>query len=179
MNSIKTSKYFIRNGELYKSCPECTVNANREIYYKCPEYFGYRKEHYSQSLCNKCRGKNKKGPYSGFVCRGKKESIIPEIRLLPMGKEEFLTMRKTKTEAGNVVYKLPPSERQLKDDRSFCLAACGFFLSELRRKDKFNIEVPKQDFSVMFSNPTENKKQQANPFAGRKNPFLGRNPFRR
>ena len=98
---------------------------------------------------------------------------------IDLTQEEFLTMRKTKTEAGNVVYKLPPSERQLKDDRSFCLAACGFFLSELRRKDKFNIEVPKQDFSVMFSNPTENKKQQANPFAGRKNPFLGRNPFRR
>ena len=111
MNSIKTSKYFIRNGELYKSCPECTVNANREIYYKCPEYFGYRKEHYSQSLCNKCRGKNKKGPYSGFVCRGKKESIIPEIRLLPMGKEEFLTMEeaikfltKTMPNRGNTFY---------------------------------------------------------------------------
>ena len=111
------------------------------------------------------------------------ELTVDEIRAwveIDLTKEEFLNMRKIKTEAGNVVYRLPPDKiRKLHDDRSYCAAAAGHFLSELRRKDKFNIEVPKQDFSVMFSNPTENKKQQANPFAGRKNPFLGRNPFRR
>ena len=79
-----------------------------------------------------------------------------------------------------MVYKLPPSkERVLKDDRAFTLAALCYYLSELRRKDKFDIKPPTSDFSVLYSNYSAphlggGNKQNKNPFAGLRNPFAGR-----
>ena len=112
-----------------------------------------------------------------------KELTHEDIRAwaeMDLTQEEFLNIRKTKTEAGNVVYKLPPSkERVLKDDRAFTLAALCYYLSELRRKDKFDIKPPTSDFSVLYSNYSAphlggGNKQNKNPFAGLRNPFAGR-----
>ena len=58
----------------------------------------------------------------------------------------------------------------------------SFFLSKLRRDEKFNIDVPKQDMSVLLKNnsrPAQTgssglKKSNTNPFANRTNPFARR-----
>ena len=54
----------------------------------------------------------------------------------------------------------------------------SFYLQKLRRAEQFNIEVPKQDMSVLLNSRSSssgnnilNKKQNRNPFAGRVNPF--------
>ena len=49
------SDYVIENGVLYKTCPSCQLRCEERVYYKCPEYFGYRGK-IIQSQCNKCRG---------------------------------------------------------------------------------------------------------------------------
>lgn len=106
------SNYFIRDGILYKSCPSCSNNAKKEVFYQCPDFFGYRKEGlYSQSQCIKCRGKNNSGPFLGYTFKDKEDKIIPEIRVLPMGKNEFLDINDCKEfltkempERGNTFY---------------------------------------------------------------------------
>ena len=112
MNEQIKSTYFIRNDILYKSCPSCSNNIKKEVFYQCSDFFGYRKEGlYSQSQCVKCRGKNNSGPFVGYVFKEEQEKIIPEIRALPMGKNEFLDIDDCKyfltnemPERGNTFY---------------------------------------------------------------------------
>lgn len=90
MEETKNAKYFIRDGILYKSCPSCSINEGRDIFYQCPDFFGFRKNGlYSQSQCTKCRGRNNSGPFSDYVFKETSDKLIPEIRALPMGKNEF------------------------------------------------------------------------------------------
>lgn len=112
-----------------------------------------------------------------------KELTKEEIRAwaeIDLVKEEFLNIRKMKTESGNTVYRLPPDKiRKLHDDRAYTLSMLAFCLSELRRKDKFDIKPPTSDFSVLYSNYSAphlggGNKQNKNPFAGLRNPFAGR-----
>ena len=85
------SDYVIENGVLYKTCPSCQLRCEERVYYKCPEYFGYRGK-IIQSQCNKCRGggRTETKPLEG----GKifKDDIlhIKEIRILPMSKDGIL-----------------------------------------------------------------------------------------
>lgn len=105
-----SSNYFIRDGVLYKSCPSCSKNINKEVFYECPEYFGFRGT-YSQSQCNKCRSENHNAPFDGYVLKSDIDKTIPEIRILPMGKEEFpsideckLFLTKEMPDIGNLFY---------------------------------------------------------------------------
>ena len=60
----------------------------------------------------------------------------------------------------------------------------AFYLAKLRRDETFNIDVPKQDMSILLGNrggqksqnsfSNAHKKQSLNPFAGRTNPFANR-----
>lgn len=90
MNEAYKAKYFIRKGILYKSCPSCSKEAGKDIYYECPKGFGYR-HNISQSSCSKCRS-SKIGPFEGYTTQAETDNIIPEIRCLPMGKSEFPTL---------------------------------------------------------------------------------------
>ena len=60
------------------------------------------------------------------------------------------------------------------------LAMAAHFLSKIRRDEKFNIDTPKQDMSVLVgtirrANGTQqlinHQKQNKNPFSNRVNPF--------
>ena len=102
---------------------------------------------------------------------------------IDLTKEEIWMMRKTKTEAGNIRYALQADkQRNMHDDRAYTLSMAAFFLAKLRRDETFNIDIPKQDMSALLKNnsrPTQNniigqKKQNANPFANRNNPFARR-----
>ena len=58
----------------------------------------------------------------------------------------------------------------------------AFFLAKLRRDETFNIDIPKQDMSVLLKNNTGpaqtsfhgQKKSNISPFANRSNPFARR-----
>jgi hypothetical protein len=53
-------------------------------------------------------------------------------------KEEFLLMRKTKTEHGNIRFALTPEkQRTATDDRAYTLAALSFYLFQLLRDERF------------------------------------------
>lgn len=102
---------------------------------------------------------------------------------IDLTKEEIWMMRKTKTEAGNIRYALQADkQRNMHDDRAYTLSMAAFFLAKLRRDETFNVDIPKQDMSALLKNnshPTQNniigqKKQNANPFANRNNPFVRR-----
>lgn len=108
---------------------------------------------------------------------------LVELDLL---KEEIVCIKKSKTPSGNVRFDLPPDKaRTMHDDRAYCLAACSYYLFELRRKEQFAKKKPKTDLSVLYTKDTVNssssfgKKSSSNPFSGRKNPFAGRHPFGR
>lgn len=94
-------------------------------------------------------------------------------------KEEVMNMQKSKTQAGNVIYKLPPDkERKMHDDRAYCFAMFGYHLSELRRKLRGGAVESKLDYSAytkaMASKYGNAHPKKENPFAGKTNPF-GRN----
>ena len=106
------SKFFIRDGILFKSCPACSTGVGKSVFYPCPESFGYR-YNYSQSLCVKCRGKkgNPTVPYAGYTFQNDNDILIPAIRILPMGKGEFATyddcvefLTKTMPNRGNTFF---------------------------------------------------------------------------
>ena len=90
MNDEFSTKYFIRDGKLYKSCPACSKQLGQDVYYECPERFGYRNK-IIQSQCSFCRS-NRIGPYEGYTLKNNFDNCIPEIRCLPMGVEEFPTI---------------------------------------------------------------------------------------
>lgn len=99
---------------------------------------------------------------------------------LDLLKEEIWMMRKTKTEAGNIRYALEASkQRTAHDDRAYTLAMAGHFLARIRRDETFNIDVPKQDMSILIGNSKKqtgqnqhiNKKQNQIPFMNKTNPF--------
>lgn len=124
-------------------------------------------------------------PGNGKLEIGNKKYTLTkdEIRALveiDLTKTEILAMKKTKTPAGNVVYSLPADKsRKMHDDRCYCAAAAAYYLMQLRHDDDFNIDIPRQDFSVLTKGPAhlEGEKKSKNPFAGRTNPFA-RKKFR-
>ena len=92
---LNRSLFMLRNGLLYKSCPSCSVAYGKDVFYNCPEYFGYRHDDagrpYSQSLCMKCRGHS---PSSSVLPKGStlfedSDIIVPEIRVLPLSSQIF------------------------------------------------------------------------------------------
>ena len=104
---------------------------------------------------------------------------------LDMVKEEIVSIKKSKTTAGNIRFALAPDKaRNMHDDRAYCLAACAYYLFELRRKEQYAKKRPKADLSVLYKDvkgesqsQSMGRKSSANPFSGRKNPFAGRRPF--
>lgn len=96
---------------------------------------------------------------------------------IDMTKTEFLTMRKTQSpKTGEVIYALAPEmSRKMHDDRSYCLAALGYYLSELRHEDDIKNGAHKQDLSVLYNSSKKNNvvshKINNNPFANKTNPF--------
>ena len=104
---------------------------------------------------------------------------------LDMVKEEIVSIKKSKTTAGNIRFALAPDKaRNMHDDRAYCLAACAYYLFELRRKEQYAKKRPKSDLSVLYKDAKSEsqsqsmgRKSSANPFSGRKNPFAGRRPF--
>lgn len=101
---------------------------------------------------------------------------------LDLLKEEVLMMRKTKTEAGNIKYSLPPDKvRTAHDDRAYCAAMCALFLQNLRRDDFAKGKNKKSDFTKLLNsigNGGKNK-SSSNPFGSKQNPFTTRGGFRR
>ncbi|MBS1416039.1 MAG: hypothetical protein HPY94_02730, partial [Clostridia bacterium] len=96
MEKAENSNFFFRNNILYKTCPSCTKGVGKEIFYPCPQSFGFRYEgKYIQSCCNRCRGL--KGvpstPFENYTLRHADDKIIPEIRALPLGKNEFQNLK--------------------------------------------------------------------------------------
>lgn len=92
MEKAERANFFLRNNILYKTCPSCTKGVGEEIFYPCPQAFGFRYEgKYIQSCCNRCRGL--KGvpstPFENYTLRHSEDKLIPEIRALPLGKNEF------------------------------------------------------------------------------------------
>lgn len=173
------SNYFIKDNVLYKSCPSCSSKVNKEIFYKCPDFFGYRKEGaYSQSQCFKCRSKNNSGPFYGYIFKEEQDKIIPEIRVLPMSKDIFLTLNDCKDFLINVMPKRDNKFYYKKHNlvtrfNSLILfqydgniIAYGFFEDEC--SDKFNDEFDSYDGYYKFINdsikllevPISNKKMQ-------------------
>lgn len=92
-----------------------------------------------------------------------KRALI-EIDLM---KEEVMSIQKYKTQAGNIIYKLPPSkERRMHDDRAYCLAMLGWHLFEKRKEDFDKIPVEKFDYSEYLLKMQDQK--------GRKDEFLNK-----
>ena len=97
-----------------------------------------------------------------------------EIDLL---KEEVMSIQKYKTQAGNIIYKLPPSkERKMHDDRAYCLAMFGWHLYEKRRLEMTKVEIPKADYDTYLLRLKDQKSlRQQSPFQINK----GEIPFNR
>ena len=102
---------------------------------------------------------------------------------LDLLREEIWLMRKTKTEAGNVKYALRvDKQRTAHDDRAYTLAMAAHFLAKIRRDETFNIEVPKQDMSILtgcnrttdVQNSYTHRKRNNIPFMNKVNPFTHR-----
>lgn len=94
-------------------------------------------------------------------------------------KEEVLSIKRIKTEAGNIKYALPPDKaRKQHDDRAYCFAAFCYLLSQLRRKDALGGNEVKQDMSALYKHApgqvSKAYKKKVNPFMGSKNPFARR-----
>ncbi len=117
---------------------------------------------------------NRKMEIDGKIINLTKEEQRAMIEL-DMTKTEFLTMRKTTSpKTGETIYALAPEmTRKMHDDRAYCLAALGYFLSELRHKDDLKDGGNKQDLSALYgrNKATAPKKISQNPFVGKRNPF--------
>ena len=86
-------------------------------------------------------------------------------------KEEFLLMRKTKTENGNIRFALTPEkQRTASDDRAYTLAALSFYLFQLLRDERFKQKKNKQDLSILYKGAGTSQKK-VSPFGGGTNPF--------
>lgn len=102
-----------------------------------------------------------------------------EIRCLveiDLMKEEVMSIQKTKSQAGNIIYKLPANkERKMHDDRAYCFAMFGYFLSEKRKQDMSMSDKPKQTYAEYLSSLGRNvgrtDRNDKNPFANLQNPF--------
>lgn len=92
---LNRSLYVLRNGILYKTCPSCSVAYGQDVFYNCPEYFGYRHDDkgrpFSQSLCMKCRGRSNppENLFDGYTLLEYNDIIVPEIRVLPLSSKIF------------------------------------------------------------------------------------------
>lgn len=104
----------------------------------------------------------------------RKSLTLEETRALleiDLMKEEVMAIQKTKTQAGNILFKLPPNkERKMHDDRAYCLAMLGWHLSEKRRAELTSIEIPKVDYTD-YLQAVAAQKGGPNPFKNRENPF--------
>lgn len=93
-------------------------------------------------------------------------------------KEEVMSIQKTKSNAGNIIYKLPPNkERKMHDDRAYCMAMFGYFLSELRRSEMSKLDKPTDTFGDYLAKLNENRnnvEKKISPFAKSVNPFAAR-----
>ena len=90
-------------------------------------------------------------------------------------KEEVMSIQKTKSNAGNIIYKLPPNkERKMHDDRAYCMAMLGYYLSELRRDEMAKADTPTDTFGDYLSKlrgSSQPAEKKLNPFANTRNPF--------
>lgn len=92
MKKAENSNFFLRNNVLYKSCTSCSKGVGMEIFYPCFQYFDLKYDGKDfQSYCNGCRSlKNlPTTPFENYTLRHAEDEIIPEIRALPLGKNEF------------------------------------------------------------------------------------------
>ena len=94
INNLNDSKYLLRDGVLYKSCPSCSRHSNQDVYYPCPRCFGYRHDNerrpFIQSLCYNCRGsKGYNGLSDWYAFEQDDDIIMSSIRVLPTSKEVF------------------------------------------------------------------------------------------
>ena len=109
----------------------------------------------------------------------KKTLTLEEVRALleiDLMKEEAMSIQKFKTQAGNILYKLPPNkERKMHDDRAYCLAMMGWHLSEIIRKERTDIPVPKTDYTE-YLQVVASQKGVSTPFGNRSNPFSFKTP---
>ena len=99
---LNRSLYVLRSGNLYKTCPSCSVAYGQDVFYNCPEYFGYRHDNngkpFSQSLCMKCRGRSMppESLFDGCTFLENNDVIVPEIRVLPLSSEIFESYEEVK-----------------------------------------------------------------------------------
>ena len=99
---LNKSLFMLRKGTLYKTCPSCSVAHGKEVFYNCPEYFGYRHDEqgkpYSQSLCMRCRGRSTAPAslYNGHTFLENNDVVVPQIRILPLSADIFDTYEKVK-----------------------------------------------------------------------------------
>ena len=94
---------------------------------------------------------------------------------IDLAKEEMLSMKKSKTESGNVRYALSIDKaRKQHDDRAYTLAAFCYILSLERRKQQFDIAPPRQDMAVLLQKHKDIR--QAAKAASNRSPFAGRRP---
>lgn len=173
MKESKNNNYFIRNRVLYKACPSCSEKIKHEVFYECPKLFGYIGS-IIQNECNNCKSKSTEGPHEGYVFKSVKDKIIPEVRILPMGKEEFTDINACKTfltkempERGNTFYY--KTHNMVTKYNSLILfqydaeiVAYGFFETEKEEKDnEYKGYYKFIDNSVIFLNtPITNEKMQ-------------------
>ncbi|MBQ8794704.1 MAG: DUF3883 domain-containing protein [Clostridia bacterium] len=98
---LNRSIFMLRKGNLYKTCPSCSVAYGQDVFYNCPEYFGYRHDNgkpYSQSLCVKCRGRSTPPIFlfDGHTFLENGDIVVPAIRILPLSSKIFESYEKVK-----------------------------------------------------------------------------------
>lgn len=101
--SLKESQYIEINGIKYKSCPKCSQNNpnNEHVYYQL-EAFGFTIKSKTnnnpdgiQSLCSKCRAKNKTGPHDNAIFCSTIDNAESESSLQTLKLYEGLSQERT------------------------------------------------------------------------------------
>lgn len=148
----------------------------------------YKNEFYS-AVTTMCEQDLVKFPYTdsfgskNFTINGQEVDLTKEERRalveIDLLKEEVLSIKRIKTEAGNIRYGLSSEkERRMHDDRAYCFAAFCYLLSQLRRKDALGGNEIKQDMSALYKHApgqvSKAYKKKVNPFLGARNPFARR-----